>query len=84
MSSGSLSSQSVPVYVADQIRATDGANMGDLLSFSSELILDDVYALDFGASLRVCRWWSAMMPLSGLLTTQASGFQVRWCILIVR
>jgi hypothetical protein len=49
MSSGSLSSQSVPVYVADQIRATDGANMGDLLSFSSELILDDVYALDFGA-----------------------------------
>ena len=50
MSIGSLSSQSVPVYVADQIRATDGANMGDLLSFSSELILDDVYELDFGAA----------------------------------
>ena len=49
MSSGSLSSQSVPVYVAEQIRATDGANMGDVISFASELILDDVYELDFGA-----------------------------------
>lgn len=49
MSTGSLSSTSVPVYIAGQIRATDGANMGDVISFSSELILDDVYALDFGA-----------------------------------
>lgn len=49
MSTGSLSSQSVPVFVADQFRATDGANMGDLLSFASELILDDVYELEFGA-----------------------------------
>ncbi len=49
MSTGSLSSQSVPVYAADQIRATDGANMGDVISFASELILDDVYELDFGA-----------------------------------
>jgi hypothetical protein len=49
MSTGSLSSQSVPVFVADQFRATDGANMGDPLSFASELILDDVYELDFGA-----------------------------------
>tara|TARA_R110002020_G_scaffold67179_2_gene176248 strand:+ start:52492 stop:53502 length:1011 start_codon:yes stop_codon:yes gene_type:complete len=49
MSSGSLSSQSVPVYVAQQIHATDGANMGDPISFSRELILDDVYELGFGA-----------------------------------
>lgn len=49
MSSGSLSSQSVPVYVAGQIRATDGANMGDTISFANELILDDVYALDSAA-----------------------------------
>ncbi|MEP2920220.1 Hint domain-containing protein [Sulfitobacter sp.] len=49
MSTGSLSSQSVPVYLAAHIRATDGANMGDLLSFASELTLDDVYELDQGA-----------------------------------
>jgi hypothetical protein len=49
MSTGPLSSQSVPVYVAGQFRATDGANMGDLISFANELILDDVYALEFGA-----------------------------------
>lgn len=45
MSRPSQSSQSVPVYVAAQIRATDGANVGDLLSFANELILDDVYEL---------------------------------------
>ena len=49
MSSSSLSSQSVSVYVAGQVRATDGANMGDVISFASELILDDVYKVDFGA-----------------------------------
>jgi len=49
MSTGSLSSQSVPVYLAAQIRATDGANMGDPVSFASELILDDVYQLDHGS-----------------------------------
>ncbi len=49
MSSSSLSSQSVPVYVAGQVRATDGANIGDVISFASELILDDVYEVDFGA-----------------------------------
>ncbi|MCX7566231.1 Hint domain-containing protein [Sulfitobacter sp. F26169L] len=49
MSTGSLSSQSVPVYLAGQVRATDGANMGDQISIASELILDDVYEVDFGA-----------------------------------
>lgn len=49
MSTGSPSSQSVPVYVSGQIRATDGANMGDIISFANELILDDVYEMDFGA-----------------------------------
>ena len=49
MSTGSLSSQSVPVYTAAQIAATDGANMGDRISFANELILDDVYEVDFGA-----------------------------------
>ncbi|KEJ89444.1 Hint domain-containing protein [Sulfitobacter donghicola] len=49
MSTGSLSSQSVPVYAASQFRATDGANMGDAISFASELILDDVYELEFAS-----------------------------------
>jgi len=49
MSTGSLSSQSVPVFVAAQFTATDGANMGDQISFARELVLDDVYELEFGA-----------------------------------
>ncbi len=40
--------QSVPVYRAEDFLATDGANMGDPLSFAAELILDDVYEIPFG------------------------------------
>lgn len=36
---------SVPVYPAESFTATDGANMGDALSFAEELELDDTYAL---------------------------------------
>ncbi|WP_299416550.1 Hint domain-containing protein [uncultured Sulfitobacter sp.] len=49
MSTGSLSSQSVPVFLAAQVMATDGANMGDPISFASELILDDVYELEYAS-----------------------------------
>ncbi|UOA14401.1 MULTISPECIES: Hint domain-containing protein [Sulfitobacter] len=41
--------QSIAVYRAEQLRATDGANMGDTLSFAAELVLDDVYELDRAA-----------------------------------
>lgn len=44
-SKGNLSSQSVPVFRASEILATDGANAGDKLSFAAELILDDVYEI---------------------------------------
>lgn len=37
--------QSVPVFRAENVRATDGANMGDPVSYADELILDDVYEL---------------------------------------
>lgn len=40
--------QSLPVYRAKDFTATDGANMGDPLSFASELILDDIYELPYG------------------------------------
>ena len=36
---------SVPVYPAESFTATNGANMGDALSFAEELELDDTYAL---------------------------------------
>lgn len=39
-------SQSLPIYPADRLRAVDGANSGDPLSFAAELILDDSYALE--------------------------------------
>ncbi|HBB84755.1 MAG TPA: hypothetical protein DC031_16145, partial [Sulfitobacter sp.] len=41
--------QSIAVYRAEQLRATDGANMGDVLSFAAELVLDDTYELDRAA-----------------------------------
>lgn len=41
--------QSLPVYRAEAFTATDGANMGDALSFAAELILDDIYELPFAA-----------------------------------
>jgi len=37
--------QSIAVYRAAQFCATDGANMGDALSFAAELVLDDAYEL---------------------------------------
>lgn len=42
--------QSVPVFRATDMVATDGANMGDTLSFAAELMLDDVYELQSGAA----------------------------------
>ena len=41
--------QSVPVFRAEDFVASDGANMGDPISFARELMLDDVYLLDSGA-----------------------------------
>ena len=41
--------QSVQVIRAANIRATDGANTGDTLSFASELMLDDIYKVSGGA-----------------------------------
>ncbi|AXI46104.1 hypothetical protein C1J03_08785 [Sulfitobacter sp. SK012] len=46
----SATSQSVPVYRAAQIHATDGANMGDTLSFAAELLNDDVYEISAGTT----------------------------------
>lgn len=42
--------QSIAVYRAAQLCATDGANMGDTLSFAAELVLDDTYELDHDAT----------------------------------
>ena len=41
--------QSVPVFRASDMLATDGANMGDPLPFAAELVLDDVYRIEPGA-----------------------------------
>ena len=43
--------QSVQVFRAADLTATDGANMGDALSFASELVLDDVYEVTSAAQL---------------------------------
>ena len=40
--------QNVPVYRADDVISTDGANSGDCLSFAAELHLDDVYKIRSG------------------------------------
>ncbi len=38
-------SQRLPVYPADAFVVTDGANLGDSLSFAEELVPDDIYTL---------------------------------------
>ncbi|MFK7838190.1 MAG: Hint domain-containing protein [Sulfitobacter sp.] len=40
--------QNLPVFKTSDFACTDGANMGDALSFASELILDDIYELPYG------------------------------------
>lgn len=37
--------QSIPVYCANSFRVTDGANMGDALSFAKDVELNDIYEL---------------------------------------
>lgn len=58
--------QNMPVFLAETMQATDGANMGDPLSFASELILDDVYELTAQAS----------MQRLAVVTTRDSRFHV--------
>ncbi|MBR9844320.1 MAG: Hint domain-containing protein, partial [Rhodobacteraceae bacterium] len=40
-----LPAQHLPVYRAEAFRVTNGANLGDALSFADELIPDDIYEL---------------------------------------
>ncbi|WP_137699968.1 Hint domain-containing protein [Marimonas lutisalis] len=42
---------SLPVYSSAMLPAVNGANMGDGLSFADELVLEDSYALAYGAEL---------------------------------
>ena len=42
-------SQSLPVYLAAELQVTDGANLGDGLSYSEEMVPDDIYTLDVDA-----------------------------------
>lgn len=43
--------QSIPVFRARDFTVTDGANLGDPLSFANELMLDDIYGLTLGAEV---------------------------------
>lgn len=42
-------SQRLPVFRADMLRVTNGANLGDGLSYAQEMVPDDTYALATGA-----------------------------------
>lgn len=44
--------QSIPVFRAADFSVTDGANLGDALSFANELMLDDIYGLSMGAEVQ--------------------------------
>ncbi|MFD2738617.1 Hint domain-containing protein [Sulfitobacter aestuarii] len=58
--------QNLPVYLAADFIATDGANMGDSLSFAAELVLDDVYE----------RAGDARMRRLSLLSPDADHFRI--------
>lgn len=42
--------QSLAVFRARDVSCTNGANMGDALSFAAELVLDDIYELPMGST----------------------------------
>ena len=44
--------QSMPVYRADRFVVSEGANLGDALSYADDMMLDDVYSLMPGAQPR--------------------------------
>ncbi len=45
MHKSALPSQRLPVYLADMLRVINGANLGDGLSYSEEMVPDDTYVL---------------------------------------
>lgn len=47
-----LPSQRLPVYLASMIRVTNGANLGDDLSYSQEMVPDDIYTLTVDAQVQ--------------------------------
>ncbi|WP_247743579.1 Hint domain-containing protein [Shimia sp. R10_1] len=47
-----MPSQRLPVYLAEAFSVTDGANLGDALSFAEELVLDDIYTLAGSAKVQ--------------------------------
>ncbi|KIN64717.1 Hint 2 domain containing protein [Sulfitobacter noctilucicola] len=64
--------QSLPVYRAEDIQCTDGANMGDALTIASELLLDDIYEVPFGEDPQRL----AVLPLDGTRFRVAEGTQI--------
>jgi len=44
--------QAIPVYPATDFRVSDGAHLGDPVSYMDELVLDDIYMLEPGAVQR--------------------------------
>ncbi len=44
------SQQTVPVFLSAQFRVSDGVAAGDGLTFADELVMDDIYQLDEGAT----------------------------------
>ncbi|PSL20402.1 Hint domain-containing protein [Shimia abyssi] len=44
-------SQSLPVYPASMLKVTDGANLGDELSFADDMVPDDIYSLTVDADV---------------------------------
>ncbi len=47
-----LATQQLPIYLADDFRVINGANLGDVLSFADELLPDDIYELAADADIR--------------------------------
>ena len=52
-SAQTASLQTLPVYRSAQFNVVEGANLGDPIGFSQELMLDDVYMLSAGSDLSI-------------------------------
>lgn len=54
--------QNAPVYRADTFRVSNGANLGDSISFAEEMVLDDIYSVTAHPKLETLRFEQRDLP----------------------
>lgn len=65
--------QNVPAYKADTFRVSNGANLGDSISFAEEMVLDDIYRVAAHPQLHMLRFDQYGLPPFAIASDSALG-----------